>query len=459
MRSHITPGTVLVAGVVLAAGLVTGSAASAAARSPASAAPGDCTNWQIVTAPQPPPGFTAPYPEGNADTDLTGVSVLSGNDVWIGGGNWDNTGTQSWFVHWNGRSATTAVQPSLIPNAVPRFNLFPPDNYPPSSSFDSDSDGWQLLGLYEGIPYYFDPQLPKAEHWQDGRWVLTPMAEAPASDLETEAPWLYSVAAVSPDDAWAVGSLYEVGNGLFGVTADGAVIEHWNGTSWSIVPSPAQSQSGAVLQTISVVSPSDIWAVGHQGNASQTSYTGETPLIEHWDGHTWSVVPAPATGTLSFLFAVSGDSPSDAWAVGYQEAVGASAMSPLVEHWNGSSWSVVSLPADVSATNGLTGVYAASPDDVWATVGSANGPLSDPDLPDGTRPPVFVHWDGTAWSTVATPGPRAYGLAYQYEAIGGHGTDVWAVGAAAEAYDAGSGFHGYLPLIANLNCGNGTGHA
>jgi hypothetical protein len=454
MRNRTTPGiaiTVALTAIVLTT--VPASAASAVNASPAGAASVSqamsCTSWQIVTAPQPP-GFGGPPPESvySALDDFTGVSVLSGNDVWIGGESSGLTMTpESWFVHWNGQSAATASGPSLIPQAAPAVSI-PPGNYPPSSSFDSDTDGWQLMGLFDNsqsgsISY----DMSTAEHWHDGRWVLTPMAVSP--DPGTEGIETDSVAAVSPADAWAVGGLY-ANNVLFGVTSDGALIEHWDGTAWSIVPNPALNQPGAVLRSVSVVSPSDIWAVGQQGNPDQVTYSGDTPLIEHWNGTSWTVVTAPAASTPSFLFAVSGDSATDAWAVGYQTEVGTSTLIPLVEHWDGTSWTTVTLPASVAGVDGLIGVYAASPDNVWAIQGGFSAPLTP-----GGRPATFLHWDGTTWSAVSGPGPRAYGLAYQYEAISGDRSgDVWAVGAQFSSYT-----DDFTPLIARLSCVPAAGNS
>jgi hypothetical protein len=468
MRSRTTSGiaiTAMLAGIVLTAVPVGGAAAAPRTRAYAAGAAGtagrqaaSCASWHVITVPEPP-GLAGPAPQQGDSVidDLTGVSVLSGDDVWIGGGAYSDAGdSQSWFLHWNGRSATTAPGPSLILQAQPAFNDLPPLNYPPSSSFDSDTDGWQLMGVFDRSTD-FDSGMSTAEHWHDGRWTLTPMAVSP--DPGTEGPWPYSVASVSPSDAWAVGGLYGTGDkSLFGITADGALIEHWNGTAWSVVPNPALHRPGAVLRAINVVSPSDIWAVGQQGNPIQTTYSGDAPLIEHWDGRTWTVVTAPAATTPSFLYGVSGDSRSDAWAVGYQTRAGTQSFVPLVERWNGTSWRPVSLPADVARLNGLIGVYAAGPDDVWATEGSSYYPLTDPELQGGTRPPIFLHWDGTTWSAVATPGPREYGLAYQYEAISGDGPgDVWAVGAVFSSYPDTSDYFNYQPLIARLSCAPAAG--
>ena len=63
---------------------------------------------------------------------------------------------------------------------------------------------------------------------------------------------------------------------------------HWDGTSWSLIPSPdpGGGDAGASqLFAVSAVSPTDVWAVG--------LYTGDIAidtLILHWDGTAWSQV-------------------------------------------------------------------------------------------------------------------------------------------------------------------------
>ena len=62
---------------------------------------------------------------------------------------------------------------------------------------------------------------------------------------------------------------------------------------WAVVSIHNYSQHD-YLRSIAVVSATDLWAAGeyHNGSVYQT-------LIEHWDGTTWSVVPSPnmSTGT------------------------------------------------------------------------------------------------------------------------------------------------------------------
>jgi hypothetical protein len=72
--------------------------------------------------------------------------------------------------------------------------------------------------------------------------------------------------------------------------ANKAVIEHWNGTAWSIVASPAGLIS---VDRISAASATDIWA---SGQAPQQTIAGiPVPVARtvHWNGTAWSAMPGP----------------------------------------------------------------------------------------------------------------------------------------------------------------------
>lgn len=135
---------------------------------------------------------------------------------------------------------------------------------------------------------------------------------------------------------------------------------------------------------------------------------------------------------------MTADSATDAWAVGVQLEPGTSnAGTGLVEHWNGTAWSVVTNVPDLG-NSALIAVYAASPVDVWATVENvlAKGDFGMED---------FLHWDGSSWTTVPVPGPQEYGLDYWYAGIDGTGPgNVWAAGWAVQTNGT------ETPLIAHL---------
>ena len=94
------------------------------------------------------------------------------------------------------------------------------------------------------------------------------------------------------------------------------MILHWNGAAWTQVPSPAPAGRSAELYGVAAVSAASAWAVG-QAAASRTGGTWP-PLIEHWNGTAWTLVPSPAIPGGGTLAAVSASSPRNAWAVGGQ---------------------------------------------------------------------------------------------------------------------------------------------
>src|SRR5205823_4783917 len=95
-------------------------------------------------------------------------------------------------------------------------------------------------------------------------------------------------------------------------TINQTLIEHWNGTTWSLVTSPNPNGNGTLLG-VAAVSKSNVWAVGTFNNTAGSSHT----LIEHWNGTTWSHVTSPNPNGGSSLFGVARVlATSQLWAVG-----------------------------------------------------------------------------------------------------------------------------------------------
>src|SRR5205085_7837139 len=141
---------------------------------------------------------------------------------------------------------------------------------------------------------------------------------------------LDGMVATSSSQAWAAG-FARVGSGPFR-----AVLERWNGLSWALAPSAAIAASDDTrLHALAAKGTTNIWAVGED----TTSAGVGRGLSEHWNGSAWTRVGSaagePAGSTLA---AVSADSPSDVWAVGWSRP---GAFAPLVERWNGQRWSLV----------------------------------------------------------------------------------------------------------------------
>ena len=132
------------------------------------------------------------------------------------------------------------------------------------------------------------------------------------------------------------------------------LIEHWNGTSWSIVASPNPG-AGNSLSAIAAVSAKNIWAVGYYNTSNST--VSQT-LIEHWNGTRWNIVASPNLGSsYNFLSGVAAVSASNIWAVG-SYTTSSTVSQTLIEQWNGTSWSIVASPNLGSNQNFLFGVVA-----------------------------------------------------------------------------------------------------
>ena len=69
------------------------------------------------------------------------------------------------------------------------------------------------------------------------------------------------------------------------------MIYHWNDTDWTRQPSP-NPPSGGTLNGVAAASASDAWAVGGTGTGTGSDFSA---LIEHWNGTVWNVVPVPAS--------------------------------------------------------------------------------------------------------------------------------------------------------------------
>lgn len=251
-------------------------------------------------------------------------------------------------------------------------------------------------------------------------WSIVASPNGPTSSLNT----LNSVAVVSPNDVWAVGSYINTNVGAYQT-----LIEHWNGASWSIVPSP-NATGDSILASVSVISANDIWAVGDYYDNSMSLFQ---TLTEHWNGTAWSVVSSPNVGTRGdFLTSVSVVSTNDVWAVGYYYTTTQSGTKTLTEHWDGTTWNVVSSPngnGNDASNNSLLGVSVVSANDVWAV-----GNYTDPSFNYLT---LIEHWNGTAWSIVLSPNPSTYNNVLNAISVRS-ANDIWAVGVYAHTTPSGT---------------------
>jgi hypothetical protein len=251
-------------------------------------------------------------------------------------------------------------------------------------------------------------RFPLAAHWNGSSWTIVPTPTQTGGSKST----LNGVVDLSPTNAWAVGRSRSAT----------ALVEHWNGTAWSIVPVPTPAGAAtSQLAAISALSPTNIWAVGSVVNIVNTAVQNRT-LVEHWNGTAWSIVTSRNATNSNLLTGVAAVAANDVWAVGYTIATDGSNQpdKTLIEHWNGSVWSVVASPSPAS-NDTLSGVAARSATDVWAV-----GFRQDRSGPIPIDRTLTEHWNGATWSVVASPNVGANdNLLNGVSATTG---DVWTVG-------------------------------
>ncbi len=228
--------------------------------------------------------------------------------------------------------------------------------------------------------------------------VRPPLPEALPAPAGHVDEGLSDVRMVSASDGWAVGHVQR------GQTP-GALIEHWDGSSWTAVKG---LPFAGFLSGVSADSASDAWVAG-------ASNDGENPLLAHWDGTRWTEVksadPGGSQGTI--LESVTALSPTNAWAVGeYDE----SSPKTFIEHWNGRVWKQ-STSVNPGRDNELATVDAISPTDIWA---------AGETFERAQFQTLVEHWDGRRWHLV--PSQNTEDASFLTNLSANSAADLWAVG-------------------------------
>ena len=351
----------------------------------------------------------SPNVQGNA---LNAVTAVSASDAWTVGYQNDNNLNESRTLiqHWDGTSWKNVKSPN--PGTTKNCQNSNTGNVLNAVTAVSSDDVWAV-----GFSFTCTALLkPMALHWDGTKWSTVPTPKLNTNDNSA----LNGIVAFATDNVYAVG---------YQPATNGAVqtlIEHWDGSAWSVVPSPNGNSTGNVLTSISGTSPNDIWAVG----------TLTAPNIEvrtlalHFDGNQWTVVPTPnpvggSSLDQNVLTSVVAVSPDDVTAVGFT-LFNFSELT-MVQHWDGNSWTVVSSPNQSSAFgsfNTLRGVTAVNGTDLYAVGFFADSASA------GQQLTMVLHFDGNAWTIINSP---VKGLAQQLNGVFAlpGSTDVWVAGASS----------------------------
>lgn len=299
---------------------------------------------------------------------------------------------------WCVTSGPASDHPPLIPNLT-SIAAIAPDNI------------WAVGNESSRGSIYDYPSVPLIEHWDGTQWSIVPEADTTAlyqslvqrltgvpSSKITEATALNSISAVSANDIWAIGSISANGPSS---SVSHTLIEHWDGQQWQLIAGPnVKPAVGTMsLNSIAAVAANDVWAVGFinppvsssSGSTSQPTNVLPQPVVEHWNGSGWSAVTLPGVSKTQFFESVTATAPDNVWILGEATEEGGSI--PLAAHWDGQNWQVIAPPKQFSLFFGLKVAPTSSAHDLWIT--------GEAQQTDGTNQPVVAHWNGQQWSDVA----------------------------------------------------------
>jgi hypothetical protein len=211
---------------------------------------------------------------------------------------------------------------------VPSPNIDTLQNTLAGVSATSATNAW-------AVGAYYPPGNPEVLsalglHWDGKRWTAYPLPNVGPNENS-----LLSVSEVPGGKTWAVGYYASA------EYQQRTLIEYYDGSSWQVIPSPDPGAAGNILYGVKALSNTDVWAIGGQREASGLW----RPLAEHWNGSTWSVVPVPDPGNADvLLYALSATTPGNVWAVG--QTGKAFPQETLLEHYDGSKWATVKTQQD-----------------------------------------------------------------------------------------------------------------
>jgi hypothetical protein len=263
-----------------------------------------------------------------ADHSLAAVACTDASNCWAVGDYGPNDVIYSGLVeHWNGAKWVSWK----APNPTTATALY-------GVSCVTASDCWAAGSASSGPPS--DSYSPVAEYWDGHVWqAATPLSPSAFSSFD-------AVDCTSRTNCWYVGSSY----GL-------ALIERWadvtnKGPEWfvEITPSP-RGVTRSSFTSVTCATASDCWAMGYYRNSSNV----DRALAERWNGSKWTLEPTPnlSGSTLSILDGVACTSRTNCWAIGYY-ANRSDVDAALAEQWNGTKWKVKAIPgASRSVLNGI----------------------------------------------------------------------------------------------------------
>jgi hypothetical protein len=316
-----------------------------------------CTSgqWTVMSTPAVPDQPT-----------LSAVLALSSTDIWAGGGSnglYPQSPPTELFEHWDGTSWM------VVPGAgIPGGNIA-------ALAGSSENDVW----AFGSFPGFAGNEASLVEHWDGARWRHA------VDGVPTGV--VVSAVALGASDVWA-----------YGRAVGGGYVEHWNGHTWTVMPTVGNGWG-----QIAASSDFNVWITDFQ-------QTG------HWNGVSWTFSPeAQPSDNSAVMNGIAVSPTAGPWAAGSQ---GLGAGVPEVQSWNGTGWSDTAVSGASSDGGSYTMMSAASSNDVWA--------VGTQDPQSAINETAAAHWDGAQWTSIPPANPSGY--VDSLAAVSALPGQAWAVG-------------------------------
>jgi len=281
----------------------------------------------------------------------------------------------------SGRTAGWSIEPSPNPAGSTSAML--------AGVSCSSSDSCTAVGDYLNSA---SDVLTLAEHWNGHQWRIETTPNAP----NVNSNLLNAVSCAGPKSCTAVGYF------VTGKSVVRALVEQWDGTTWSLVPTPLPS--GAHSVELSGVSCSATDACEAVGEYLKNEISGQyQPLAEMWDGSIWTVqsTPNPLAENGSSLSTVSCTA-TDACTAGGNFAYDDVAQSIFAFRWNGMSWVSQHQPNPGGNDDNTSDGMSCPASNLCSMVGSWVNAADQVES-------LAEHWDGRGWDRQSTPNPSGAG--------------------------------------------------
>ena len=208
----------------------------------------------------------------------TGLSTASCvSDLWCMVAGYSTSDTPEADL-WNGSTWTQYEPP--VPAGV--------DSYQASFSAlscASTQDCW-ALGTYYGDSGGFDYFQQFADQWNGSSWTSVVMNYQPGWGVEPT-----GIDCAGDGTCEAVG-WYQTNSPYAG--SEYTLAEKYTGTQWVAQTAPSPGETDNILEAVTCVTDVDCTAVGMYSTYFVVNSVGQQSLIEHYNGTTWSQVPTTA---------------------------------------------------------------------------------------------------------------------------------------------------------------------